>query len=55
MFRNKVIAHNEWSSTIPWLEIDKDIERLVRIWSLIVSWASYGRFEPDSPAYTAVS
>jgi hypothetical protein len=46
MFRNKVIAHNEWSPTIPWLEIDKDIEILVRIWSLVVSWASFGRFEP---------
>jgi len=46
MFRNKVIAHNEWSPTIKWSEIDKDIEILVRIWSLIASWSSFGRFEP---------
>ncbi|MBK8814562.1 MAG: hypothetical protein IPN42_03195 [Methylococcaceae bacterium] len=40
-FRHKVIAHNEKNLTIKWDEIDKDIEILVRIWSLIVSWSSY--------------
>jgi len=55
MFRNKVIAHNEWSPTIEWSEIDKDIEILVRIWSLIVSWSSFGRFKPFRTADHAFS
>jgi hypothetical protein len=40
-FRNTVIAHNQKSLTMQWDEIDKDIEILVRIWSLIVSWSSH--------------
>ena len=46
LFRNTVIAHNEKNPTMRWDEIDKDIEILVRIWSLIVSWSSYGLFDP---------
>jgi len=46
LFRNKVIAHNEKNLTIRWDEIDKDIEILVRIWSLVVSWSSFGLFDP---------
>lgn len=46
MFRNKAIAHNEWCPRIEWTEIDKDLEILVRVWSLIVSWSSFGRFDP---------
>ncbi|MDD2466037.1 MAG: hypothetical protein PHI97_18725 [Desulfobulbus sp.] len=46
MFRNTAIAHNEKNPTITWDLIDKDINILVRIWSLIVSWSSYGLFDP---------
>lgn len=45
-FRNTVIAHNEKSPTIAWDEIDKDIQILVRMWSIIVSWCSFGIFSP---------
>jgi hypothetical protein len=46
LFRNKVIAHNEKNLTMRWDEIDKDIEILVKIWSLVVSWSSFGLFDP---------
>lgn len=40
-FRNTVVAHNEKSIVIAWEELDNDIQTLVRIWSLVVSWASF--------------
>ena len=46
LFRNSVIAHNEKSISIAWGEIDKDIQTLARIWSLLVSWSSLGIFAP---------
>lgn len=46
LFRNTVIAHNEKSLQIEWDEIDKDIETLVRLWSLIVTWSSFGVLNP---------
>lgn len=54
-FRNTVIAHNEKNLTIKWGEIDKDIEILVRIWSLIVSWSSFGLFDPFRTSEQAFS
>jgi hypothetical protein len=46
LFRNTVIAHNEKSITIDWGEIDADIKVLIRIWSIIVSWSSFGIISP---------
>lgn len=55
LFRNKVIAHNEQSPSVAWSEIDRDIATLVRIWSLIVSWSSFGRFAAFRTAEQAFS
>ncbi|MDR2220360.1 MAG: hypothetical protein LBE24_07250, partial [Methylobacillus sp.] len=45
-FRHKVIAHNEKNLNLSWDDIDPDIQMLVRIWALIVSWCSYGVLPP---------
>lgn len=45
-FRNTVIAHNQTSLALAWDEIDKDIQVLVRIWSILVSWSSFGIVAP---------
>lgn len=45
-FRNKVIAHNESSPKMEWVEIDKDIKLLCRIWALITMWSSFGIIQP---------
>ncbi len=45
-FRNTVIAHNQKSLALAWDEIDKDIKVLVRIWSILVSWSSFGIIAP---------
>jgi len=41
-FRHSVVAHNVRNPILKWNEIDKDIEILVRIWSIIGSWSSFG-------------
>ena len=46
LFRNSVIAHNEKSISIAWDEVDRDIQTLARIWSLLVSWSSLGLIAP---------
>lgn len=46
LFRNKFIAHNESSPKIEWVEIDKDIKLLCRIWALITMWSSFGIIQP---------
>jgi hypothetical protein len=46
IFRNKVISHNEKSMGFIWAEIDDEIRVLIRIWSLLVSWSSFGIIEP---------
>jgi hypothetical protein len=46
LYRNKVIAHNEKSISLEWDDIDKDIKILIRIWSILVSWASFGLGQP---------
>jgi len=45
-FRNKTIAHNESSQIIHWTEIDHDVKILVRAWSIIVAWCSFGVMMP---------
>jgi hypothetical protein len=45
-FRHTVIAHNEKSVQIRLDEIDNDVHTLIRIWSLIVSWSSFGILYP---------
>lgn len=45
-FRNTVVSHNEKSFEMTWDELDVDIQTLVRIWSLIVSWSSFGVLNP---------
>ena len=52
-FRNTVIAHNEKSLALAWDEIDKDIRVLVRIWSILVSWSSFGIIAPFRSAEQA--
>ena len=46
LFRNKVIAHNESSPNVEWVEIDKDIKLLCRIWALITMWSSLTIIQP---------
>jgi hypothetical protein len=46
LFRNKVIAHNESMPNTTWDDFDQDLKILVRIWSLLVSWSSFGIIEP---------
>jgi len=38
-----------------WDEIDKDIEILVRIWSIIGAWSSFGLYQPFRTADQALS
>ncbi|MBN8430173.1 hypothetical protein JF535_04820 [Microbulbifer salipaludis] len=45
-YRNKVIAHNESLPGMEWDELDKDIELISRMWSLITMWSSFGLIEP---------
>lgn len=52
-FRNTVIAHNQTSRDLAWDEIDKDIRVLVRIWSVLVSWSSFGVIAPFRSAEQA--
>lgn len=57
LFRNKVIAHNESSPKIEWVEVDEDIKLLCRIWSLITMWSSFGIIEPfrsDQQAFSGL-
>ena len=54
-FRNTVIAHNQKSLAPAWDEIDKDVQVLVRIWSILVSWSSFGIITPFRSADQAFS
>ena len=45
-FRNNVIAHNQRSIALSGDEIDSDIRIIVRIWSILVSWSSFGIIAP---------
>ena len=42
LFRNKTISHNERVPIVQWSEVDKDISLIIRIWSLMISWSSFG-------------
>ncbi|MFB1118093.1 hypothetical protein RF240_19335 [Dickeya dadantii] len=46
LFRNKLISHNEAIPVVKWDEVDKDFAFLIRMWSLLVSWSSFGLFQP---------
>lgn len=46
LFRNKLISHNEAMPVVKWDEVDKDFAFLIRMWSLLVSWSSFGLFQP---------
>lgn len=52
-FRNTVIAHNQKSLALAWDEVDKDVQVLVRIWSILVSWSSFGIIAPFRSAEQA--
>jgi hypothetical protein len=54
-YRHFVVAHNVRNPTLKWSEIDKDIEILVRIWSIIGSWSSFGLYEPFRTPDQAIS
>ena len=55
LFRNTVIAHNEKSVQVEWGAIDEDIRILVRIWSILVSWSSFGIISPFRSSEQAFS
>jgi hypothetical protein len=44
--RDKSMAHNERSPKITWDDLDLDIKILVRSWSLMVVWSSFGMLNP---------
>lgn len=54
-FRNSVIAHNHLSLALAWDEIDEDVQILVRVWSILVSWSSFGIIAPFRAAEQAFS
>ena len=46
LFRNKLISHNERIPVVQWGEVDKDFAFIIRMWSLLVSWSSFGLVQP---------
>lgn len=57
LFRNKLISHNEAMPVVKWDEVDKDFAFLIRMWSLLVSWSSFGLFQPfrtDDQAFLGI-
>ncbi|MDL2191031.1 hypothetical protein QQF40_06465 [Cobetia sp. LC6] len=46
LFRNKFVSHNEATPKVVWEDIDRDISVLIRMWSLLVSWSSFGIVHP---------
>lgn len=46
LFRNKLISHNEAMPIVQWSDVDNDLRVLIRMWSLLVSWSSFGLFQP---------
>jgi hypothetical protein len=55
LVRNTVIAHNEKNLKLDWSEIDNDIKVLTRIWSIVVSWSSFGIISPFRTSEQAFS
>jgi hypothetical protein len=54
-FRNTTIAHNEKNTPLRWEEVDADIHILVRVWSVIGAWSSFGLYAPFRSADQAFS
>jgi hypothetical protein len=57
LFRNKLISHNEAIPVVKWDEVDKDFAFLIRMWSLLVTWSSFGLFQPfrtDDQAFLGI-
>lgn len=46
LFRNKLISHNEAIPIVQWSDVDSELCLLIRMWSLLVSWSSFGLFQP---------
>jgi len=46
LYRNKLIAHNESMPIVKWDEVDEDLAILIRMWSLLIAWSSFGIFNP---------
>lgn len=46
LFRNKTIAHNEAMPVVIWEEVDQGMSLLIRMWSLLVAWSSFGLNQP---------
>lgn len=46
LFRNKFVSHNEAAPKVVWEDIDNDISVIIRMWSLLVSWSSFGIVQP---------
>ncbi len=54
LFRNKLIAHNEVRPAVKWAEVDNEIGFLIRMWSLLITWSSFGvnhPFRTDDQAF----
>lgn len=45
-FRNTLIAHNEAHPIVSWDDVDIEMSLLIRMWSLLVAWSSFGLFSP---------
>jgi len=45
-FRNKLIAHNEANPEVRWDEVDSELSLLIRMWSLLIAWSSFGLYQP---------
>lgn len=46
LFRNKLISHNEAMPVVQWSDVDSELCLLIRMWSLLVSWSSFGLLQP---------
>lgn len=46
LFRNKLISHNEAMPIVQWSDVDSELCLLIRMWSLLVSWSSFGLLQP---------
>ena len=54
LFRNKLISHNEARPIVKWDDVDKDLSLLIRIWSILIAWSSFGissSFRTDEQAF----
>lgn len=54
-FRHQVIAHNENLHMLSWDKFDNEFKTIIRIWSIIVGWCSFGIVDPFSSTEFAFS